>query len=217
MSAFSDLKTPWKQRSWQFFGQGTIEYHRYRPGSLDTAGINLFHPTPIGEIREGYVRGIGRAVAQLTSAIEWFEETLGDSPETPEARAKRAFATLDLQPELTQSRVPKLFEDGHYANAVEDACKVLKLCVQMRSGSDLDGKTLMEHVFSPKNPTLRFSNLTTDSELNEQQGMMFLYSGTMLALRNPRAHELLDDDPDQALDYIAFINMLIKALGRTRS
>ncbi len=44
--------------------------------------------------------------------------------------------------------------------------------------------------------------------------MMFLYSGAMLALRNPRAHELIEDDPDMALEYIAFISLLAKSLDK---
>jgi hypothetical protein len=44
--------------------------------------------------------------------------------------------------------------------------------------------------------------------------MMFLFAGAMLALRNPRAHELMKDDPEQALEYIAFLSMLAKSLDR---
>jgi hypothetical protein len=46
--------------------------------------------------------------------------------------------------------------------------------------------------------------------------MMFLYAGAMLALRNPRAHELIQDDPKQALEYIGFLSLLAKLLDRAR-
>src|SRR5262249_34125446 len=144
------------------------------------------------------------------------EENLAEGPEPDDARAARTFRGLNLHHDLATSRVPKLFADGHFANAVEDACKVLRAAVQRRSGrDDLDGAPLMQTVFSPKTPTLRFSELKTESEQNEQQGMMFLFAGAMTALRNPRAHELVDDHPDDALDYIQFVNMLLKALERT--
>jgi hypothetical protein len=44
--------------------------------------------------------------------------------------------------------------------------------------------------------------------------MMFLYAGAMLALRNPRAHKLIEDIPEQALEYIGFLSLLAKALDR---
>jgi uncharacterized protein (TIGR02391 family) len=108
-----------------------------------------------------------------------------------------------------------LFRDGHYANAVEDACKMLDAFVKMRSGrSDRSGTELMQEVFSAKNLVLKFNGLQTDTDRSKQQGMMFLFAGAMLALRNPRAHELMKDDPEQALEYIAFLSMLAKSLDR---
>ncbi len=44
--------------------------------------------------------------------------------------------------------------------------------------------------------------------------MMFLYAGAMLTMRNPRAHELIEDDPEKALEYIAFISLLAKSLDK---
>src|SRR3989304_5432715 len=109
--------------------------------------------------------------------------------------------------------IAKLFQDGHYTNAVEDACKILEGLVKMRSMRfDLSGTDLMQAVFSVKNPILSFNDLQTETDKSEQQGMMFLYAGAMLALRNPRAHSLKVDDPENALDVILFINLLLKSL-----
>jgi hypothetical protein len=74
--------------------------------------------------------------------------------ETPEVRALRALAALDLHPAVSRAAT-KLFHDGHYANAVEDACKALDALVQVKSGrNDLSGTDLMQTVFSPKLPIL---------------------------------------------------------------
>lgn len=195
------------------FGHDTIEHRRYRV-MLDTASINMLHPTPLREVREGYKRGIERAVSNLGTIVELFEEKIREMSESPDGRARRAFGELDIHPEV-QRAVSRLFEGGHYSNAVEDACKVLDGLVKLRSGKqDLSGTELMQLVFSPKNPILRFSKLETETERSEQQGMMFLYSGAMLALRNPRAHELIEDDPEKALEYIAFISLLAKSLDK---
>jgi uncharacterized protein (TIGR02391 family) len=197
------------------FGIDSVEYHRYRVGGLDTASINFLQETPLHQVIEGYRRGVDQAISNFETAIDLFREKLQDLGETADGRAVRAFGNLDIHPEVERV-VDKLFRDGHYANAVEDACKVLQNLVQARSGrSDLSGTPLMQHVFSPKTPVLRFNDLQTESERDEQQGLMFLYAGAMLALRNPRAHSLIQDDPEQALEYIGFLSLLAKLLDRT--
>lgn len=199
----------------EVFGPDSIEYHRdIGAAHLDRSTLS-FGGTPLHEIQAGHRDGIDHAIAILETDISLFEEKLQDSGATSSGRAVRAFADLDLQPDIHRA-ASKLFQDGHYANAVESACKVLDLLVKMRSGrTDLSGTELMQVVFSPKAPVLRFSALATETDRSEQQGMMFLFAGAMLALRNPRAHELIEDDPEQALEYIAFLSMLAKALTRT--
>lgn len=197
----------------EIFGNSSVEYKRYRIHSLDTASI-YFGGTPLDEIIEGYRHGIEQAISNLQTIVELFQEKLIDSCETPEARAARAFGDLDLHPEIARA-CAKLFQDGHYANAVEDACKVLDLLVKMRSGrTDLSGTDLMQTVFSPKSPNLKFNELQTETHKSEQQGMMYLYAGAMLALRNPRAHELVADHPERALEHLSFLSMLAKSLDR---
>jgi hypothetical protein len=44
--------------------------------------------------------------------------------------------------------------------------------------------------------------------------MMHLSEGAVLGLRNPRAHALLDDSPELALEYIALLSLLAKRLDR---
>lgn len=198
------------------FGFDTVEFRRYRVGSLDTASINMVHATPLHEVREGYQRGIDHAISTLETIIELFQENLTDSGQTPSSRASRVFREMQLHPEIERA-TEKLFTDGHYANAVEDACKALDRLVKMRSKRfDLSGTDLMQHVFSLKAPVLAFNSLESETDRSEQQGMMFLYAGAMLALRNPRAHDLIEDGPETALEYIGFLNLLAKALDRTR-
>ena len=212
---FKALEQKYDDTLVSIFGKDTVEYKRYSMFSLDTAPINMYG-TPINEIREGYERGVRRAISSLTTIIELFEESLGDLGETQDGRALEAFDALDIHPEIERA-VAKLFSDGHYANAVEDACKVLEGLVKIRSGNhDLTGTKLMQHVFSPDKPALKFNDLASDTDKSEQQGMMFLYSGAILALRNPRAHEIVEDDPETALEYIVFLSLLAKSLDRTK-
>ncbi len=195
------------------FGNGTVEHRRYRV-TLDKAAINSMYEASLYEIQIGYKKGINRAKSNLQTIIDLFEEYIGDMGESPDGRALRAFGELNIHPEVDRA-VTKLFNDGHYSNAVEDACKVLNGLVKLRSGvSDKSGTELMQYVFKVNNPILKFNQLNTETEKSEQQGMMFLYAGAMLAMRNPRAHELIEDDPEKTLEYIAFISLLAKSLDK---
>ena len=198
------------------FGADTVEYRQVGYIRLDEAIEMMFSEPPLHEIRQGYQDGIARTILKLQAIIDLFEEKLGTSSADPTVRARRAFGDLDLHPEIANA-VTSLYEGGHYANAVEDACKVLDLLVKMRSKRlDLSGTELMQKVFSANSPVLKFNDLQTDSDKSEQQGMMFLYAGAMLALRNPRAHGLIQDTAEGALEYIALTSMLAKALDRAK-
>jgi uncharacterized protein (TIGR02391 family) len=197
------------------FGYDSVEYRRYDV-RLDTADISAMYETPLHEVIAGYGKGIKCAISNLNTIIELFAERLELSGISPASRARDALATLDLHPEIERA-VSTLFQNGHYANAVEDACKVLDGLVKIRSGKfDLSGTDLMQTVFSPKSPALAFNPLQSESDKSEQQGMMFLYAGAMLALRNPRAHEIVEDDPGKALELIAFLSFLAKSLDSAR-
>jgi uncharacterized protein (TIGR02391 family) len=199
----------------EIFGHGTIEYHRFAPNSLDQAGFNFSYPIPLPRVIESVQDSKQRELSNLHTIIELFQEKLADGGETSTSRAIRTFADLDIHPEIARA-CTKLFNNGHYAEAVEAACKVLDMLVKLRSmRSDLSGTELMQVSFSPKAPILKYNDQTNDSEKSEQQGMMFLFSGAMLAFRNPRAHGLVLDHPENAVDYISFLSMLAKSLDRT--
>lgn len=201
----------------EVFGHDSLEYDRYRGRSIDTAPIYMGGGPSIEEVREGIERGLETNISSLQTAVEMLTERLQALGESPIGRGARAFDDMKLHPELAR-RVGGLFRDGHFANAIEDACKVLDAFVKLRSGrDDLSGTGLMQEVFSPSKPILRFGDLQTDSEKSEQQGMMFLYAGAMLALRNPRAHGLVPDDAETAVELLGFISFLMKSLDRTRS
>lgn len=86
----------------------------------------------------------------------------------------------------------------------------------MRSGvEDKDGSALMESVFSPKNPILKFNNLADTSDIDEQKGFMMMFAGAVAGLRNPRAHKIIKDDPEMALEFIALISLLAKLVDKS--
>jgi uncharacterized protein (TIGR02391 family) len=110
-----------------------------------------------------------------------------------------------------------LFRDGHYAQAVFEASKKLVDLVKQRSGrTDKDGVDLMRAVFSKNNPTLAFNDLSDDSDLNEQEGMMHLYEGATQAVRNVRGHKSgVKDEAARALQYLELLSLLADRLDDT--
>ena len=122
---------------------------------------------------------------------------------------------IPLHPRIASVAVD-LYHDGHFANAVYDASKALNNFVKERSGRhDIDGASLMRTVFSKNAPILAFNELSDQSDRDEQEGMMHLYQGVALGLRNPRSHEFIQDSPERALEYICLISMLANRLEET--
>ena len=70
----------------------------------------------------------------------------------------------------------------------------------------------MQTVFAPDSPVLKFNALADASDKDEQRGFMMMFIGAVAGLRNPRAHKLIKDDPERALEFIAFVSLLAKLL-----
>jgi len=105
----------------------------------------------------------------------------------------------------------KLFSDGHYGMAVEEAYKCLNNMVKKRSGLSADGASLMNSAFSAKSPILKLGNLTSQSDRDQQEGYMQIFAGCMTGIRNPRAHEhSYDDQPETALEMLVWANHLMR-------
>lgn len=120
--------------------------------------------------------------------------------------------------EALRSASRRLFADGHYARAVEEAFKCMNNEVKRKSEVlDSDGSGLMKRAFSANSPILRLNDLRTDSDRDEQLGYMEIYSGVMTGIRNPRAHEhMLEDDPDVAIELLTVANHLMRRLDSAK-
>jgi uncharacterized protein (TIGR02391 family) len=196
---------------------------RPKDGKIYEAAANLYagyryKSNDPSELLRGLMLGKERAIGLLQSAIQYLREKLEELGLSDGAHALRAYESLDLHSEIERA-AGQLYRDGHYANAVEDSVKALNALVRLRSGrDDLDGTNLMETVFSPKNPVLAFNDLADESGRNEQKGFMQMFSGAVSGLRNPRAHKLIVDDSERALEFIAFVSLLAKLLdGATKT
>ena len=122
------------------------------------------------------------------------------------------FDLRNVHPELPK-KVQLLFDDGHYAEATFEAFKYVDKIVQKLSLSKDTGVKLMMSAFSEDNPKLRLNDLLTSTDIDEQKGYRFLFSGAVMAIRNPRGHEVdVNDDPDTCLDHLALASLLLRRL-----
>lgn len=105
--------------------------------------------------------------------------------------------------------------DGYYAEAAENAFKEINSRVKKiyhildYSSAIPDGRDVMNKVFTPKNPMLELCDRSTDSGQNIQLGFKEMFSGSMSALRNPKAHENIQLTADDAMRQIIFASMLM--------
>lgn len=101
---------------------------------------------------------------------------------------------------LIQKSSKKLFEDGHFANAAEDAfieinARVKSLFSIVNPGSKVpDGDTAMTTVFSTNNPLIEFCDRSTETGYNKQKGYMQNLK-VILTSENAFSNEVLKTDP----------------------
>lgn len=196
------------------FGNNTHEYFKYHPYAELRVMSLLIGGEDIGKTRRWAQEHIERAATMLETIKESFAESLEDAGISgTSVKAIKAYEGLELHPTIA-SAVSPLFRDGHYANAIEDAVKSLNDIVRIKTRIDDDGVSLMNRTFSPKKPVLQFNPLSDECDRNEQKGFMEWFTGTVTGLRNPRAHKIIKDDPEMALEFIAFISLLAKLVDK---
>ena len=160
------------------------------------------------QLIEGTERGRRQMIGILNGLIgrlqEKREEFAGDAAPTP-----RAFLEyLNLHPRIADVAAD-LFRDGYHWEAVFAASKALVNYVKERSGQhQMDGASLMRTVFSRNNPVLAFNDLADQTDADEQEGMMHLYEGVVLGVRNPGGHSFPEGPEQRAVEYLSLISLL---------
>ena len=201
----------------EIFGRNSPEFGEHRDFRIfwATGGVvvsDVQRQALEAENQSEFLRAIPQAEEMLNGLINRLYEKRNDLALMPAAQTRVAFQNLNLHPAIA-SACSDTYRSGHYREAVLNASISLVDYVKRNSGHHaLDGSTLMSTVFSANKPLLAFNDLTNKSERDEQEGFMHLFIGAVLALRNPRAHSVLDDSPEFALDAIAFLSMLAKQL-----
>ena len=131
------------------------------------------------------------------------------------------FNNIPWHPEVRHSS-ESLFVKGEYEMAIFQAAIKLIDTVKNRTshpvdknGKPLDGIDLMIHAFNSKTPALKFNNLKSLAEQNEQRGLCLIAQGIVSAVRNPKGHvpkATLALGPYEALEQLAVISYLMRRL-----
>lgn len=110
----------------------------------------------------------------------------------------------------------QLFDNAHYSQATFEAYKLLDKKIQMHSGLAEAGMKLMMQAFNEKHPLVKLTPLANTSEVDEQNGYKFLFSGGVMAIRNPRGHEVrVDESPSECLDHLGLASLLLRRIEKS--
>ena len=70
----------------------------------------------------------------------------------------------------------------------------------------------MNNLFSPNNPVLRFEDNSTESGKNVQLGYMQIFSGSIIGIRNPKAHENQELNKENAYKRLILASLLMSKI-----
>jgi uncharacterized protein (TIGR02391 family) len=192
----------------EVFGSTSPQFEQHGHHTIWKGGLAIGMPQE--ESQRRFAAGIPDTISLLENLIANLEEQRDEQQADPTSRVRTAFAGLDLHSRI-RDVAEELYRDGHYRNAILDSAVALVNYVKEKSRRhDLDGAALMRSVFSRNSPVLAFNSLADQSDLDEQEGLMHLFEGAVLAFRNPRAHDLAPDTPEYALECIGFLSLLAK-------
>jgi len=185
------------------FGTNSPEFQEHE--HLQLWGGGLFMNMSREQLAKGVELGRVQTISVLRGLTDRLKEKLEDfGAGTPATY----FDKLNLHPRI-RDVARDLFLDGHHWEAVFAASKALLNMVKERSGRhDLDGASLMRTVFSRKNPILALNELQDQTDEDEQEGMMHLFEGIVLGIRNPGGHSFPEGPAQRAIEYISLLSLL---------
>lgn len=136
---------------------------------------------------------------------------------SPRVAPVRRLTFENLHPEV-QSSAGSLFADGQYEAAVSEAFKSIEVRVRRVTGLDRSGAPLMAGAFKPEAPMIDVAAHEGHSGQDEREGFLHIFRGSMIGIRNPKAHELFETgDPQQALEYLGMASLLHRRIDSAGS
>jgi len=134
--------------------------------------------------------------------------------EDEDSDAIHPFDERNIHPEIRKHSLA-LFDDGHYSQATFEAFKYVDNRVKKAARVNLTGEKLMMAVFSEDTPKISLNGLTTTSDKDEQRGYRFIFAGSVIAIRNPRGHEVNHPETtDACLDHLSLASLLLRRVDQ---
>lgn len=198
----------------EIYGPGSPEYRQHRTIGF-WAGPMFVNMHP-GQILEGRENGRRQVLGIISGLIASLKEKREDLEGGERPAPSSYFEKLNLHPRIADV-ARDLFLNGHHFDAVFAAAKALVNFVKERSERhDLDGAPLMRTVFSKNSPALAFNDLSDQTKLDEQEGMMHLFEGAVLGIRNPGGHSFPEGTEQRAIEYISLLSLLAYRVQEAR-
>lgn len=176
----------------------------------------------------GDAEGHKRVVSQVNEILSFYGLAINDKTgkilraqnasaalRSRESEEARLFDARGLHSEV-RKHARLLFCEGRYFHAVFESCKAFDKYVRDKSGLEKHGSELMSTALSLKGP-LKLNTQQTETERNEQEGIMHLCMGLMRAIRNPESHEPELDwaiTKEDALDILSLISFLYRRVDK---
>lgn len=190
----------------EVFGPNSPEFREHEHIRL-WAGAMYINMSPHA-ILEATQRGVRQVKGILQGLIDRLGERRAELEGGTAAAPTTYVRSLNLHPCIGDVALD-LFTDGYHWEAVFAASKALVNYVKERSGKhDLDGVNLMRSVFSKNAPVLAFNALGDQTDLDEQEGMMHLFEGAVMAIRNPGGHAFPEGPEQRAVEYLSLLSLL---------
>jgi uncharacterized protein (TIGR02391 family) len=176
-------------------------------------------PMAINMGKERILEAKERGRVQVTSILQGLISRLREKREefdSPSTGPGSYFERLNLHPRIADV-ANDLFLDGYHWQAVFEAAKALINYVKEKSGvHHLDGAPLVRTVFSRNTPILTFNEMKDQTDQDEQEGMMHLFEGAVLGIRNPGGHTFPEGTEQRAMEYISFLSLLAYRVQEAR-
>jgi uncharacterized protein (TIGR02391 family) len=190
----------------EIYGPHSPEYDAH--GHIRTWAGPISAPMPEREIIEAKTKGRVQTIGIINGLITRLKEKREDLEAGETAAPSTYFEKLNLHPRIGDV-TRDLFLNGHHFEAVFAGAKALINYVKERSGRhELDGAPLMRTVFSKNNPVLAFNDLSDQTDQDQQEGLMHLFEGAVLGIRNPGGHAFPEGTEQRAIEYISLLSLL---------
>lgn len=179
--------------------------YNFRPSNLATALMYMVRPNGFLSRKKDSGKWKYTQKAPL--------ESMPDRQDDP-------FSAYVLHPQILKVSI-KQYKNRDYKGAIQNALveviDQIKIKVNHpkdKNGKELDGDSLINHVFGCDNqtPKIKFNDLQTSLDKTEQRGIMNLYRG-IVGVRNKKAHRnFIQNDPFKTFEYLSLASLLMRLL-----